>query len=138
MRKSNNFKKELKVRCSEEEFELLNKRVEISGLNSLSRYLLESGLNVRGVQDWQERTMRTQLISSVIVLSNLLINEISSKSGEEAERIQEDLGSLNKSLDQLVNLHKTNLLTIEDEEILKQSAPKVWNYYEQVDSELVS
>lgn len=135
-RKSKITRTELKVRCSLAEGEILKERAELAGINSLSRYLLECGLNVRGIQDWQEREMRTELIDSLTVITGLLSAEINDQEmafenrPQTWEHIKEDVTILEGLLERLIYLHETNLLNKEEADFLKANPIERWNYYE--------
>lgn len=129
---------EIRITCYQEDLDLVMKRFELSGFKSLSRYMLECALNVRGVQDWEERAIRAELIGTGIVFHNLLINKLTHELGTtdtlrntDWVSLKEDMQSLKETLEQIVNLHETNLLSQEQKEHLIHKDLQCWNYYEQ-------
>lgn len=140
LNKSDEKRMQIKVNCSKEELATLNKRVALSNLGSTARYLLECGLNVRGVQDWEERVSRMQLMANLMVLTRLMSDILVRKdlSSEEVEHIKDDAKKINELLDRLVYLFETNLLDKEQETMLQESPVYSWNYFEHVGSQKIN
>lgn len=128
---------EVRITCYSSELQSLSKRLKLSNLSNMSRYLLECGLNVRGVQDWQERAFRVQLISNVTVLSNELLEFLATNKclerDEKLERLRSKVEDLNEMVRRLFYLYETNLFDKEDESRLQKKSTNGWNYFQSID-----
>ena len=113
------------VRCSKEELRVIDMRAKQQEL-SRSRYLVEAGLNVRGIADWRERSRREYGIFKLVSLINTLQDSLAHKRYPEPEALIAQLQELQLTVNRLLHFYETNELTAEEEALFNTpSHPKI-------------